>query len=342
MTDKKVWIDPSDCGLSTVEAAEQKRKQEVERQQREEMARKRRQEAEQRRKEYEERQRRWKAMEAVKQMHDEKNATKTQALVNQPKREILPPAPKAPALPLPDANSLGLPDLSKLEGQIRQATKMLDLSVPEGWLDRWFGRPNHRIDVKTDRGQRLAGYIDACTAILEAARAHQASRYQIYLDQVAFLRRVAKEQCQLELTRRRAERQDAIESAHAMETVAMHEGNTREHNLRGRPSIPPPVLPPPAPVDEATRKREAARREKQELLDLDLQELDLKAEAGQEKVTRAKTKATEIFRNVSLSSGEVRARIQEVLDAYNLDWTILPLRIAEFMETESEKESSDR
>jgi len=123
----------------------------------------------------------------------------------------------------------------------------------------------------------------------------------------------------------------------------MHEGNTREHNLRGRPPVPPtPALPPPAPVDEAARKREDARRKKQELLDLDLQELDLQAEAGQEKVTRAKAKATEIFQNVTLARGEVRARIQEVLDAYNLDWAILPLRIAEFMETESEKESSDR
>src|SRR5712691_3953277 len=85
MTVKKVWIDPSDCGLFTVEAAEQKRRQEVERQKREEMAQKRRQEQHQ-----QEQQRRERAMR-----RKEEDQMKTQVLVTHSKPEILPPASKA-------------------------------------------------------------------------------------------------------------------------------------------------------------------------------------------------------------------------------------------------------
>jgi len=46
MTDKpKVWIDPNDCGLVTVEAAEEKRRQEAERQRRAEAKRQLREDA---------------------------------------------------------------------------------------------------------------------------------------------------------------------------------------------------------------------------------------------------------------------------------------------------------
>lgn len=326
MTDRNsVWIDPNDCGLSTVEAAEQKRRDEAERQHRADIKRKRMEE---------------KRRERVMKRNEEERP-KTQALTVQPQPEILPPARETLAPPL--ASMATALDLSHFERQVREAANMLDLSVPEGFLDRCFSRPDHRIDVKTERGRRLAIYIAACTAILEAARAHQAARHQMYLDQLMFLRRVAEENYNIEFVRSRAERQDAIEAAQARETIATHEGSAREHNLRGRPPAPPPPPPQlPAPVDEVARRREDARRKKQEILDLDLQELDLKADAGQEKVTRAKAKATEIFQNVSLSGGEVRARIQEVLDAYNLDWTILPVRIREFMEGEAEKENLER
>jgi sRNA-binding protein len=243
MTDKpKVWIDPSDCGLVTVEAAAEKRRQDAERQRRAEAKRQLREE--------------------TLRKKEEEAKERTQALATQPKQEILPPAPKGAVLSLPDANSLALPDLSDLERQIRLAAAMLDLGKPEGWLDSWFDRPDHRIEVKTERGLRLAGYIAACTAILEAARAHQAIRQQIYLDQLVFLRRVAEESYNIELAGRRAERQDAIEAAQAKEIIAAHDGNAREHGLRGRPSPPAPApLPAPKPEDPRVKNKERLQQE---------------------------------------------------------------------------------
>ena len=268
----------------------------------------------------------------MKREEEEKNAAKTQALTTQPKPKILPPASKVPALPL-DASMTSSLDLAEFERQIKTAARMLNLSVPEGLLDRVFDRPDHRIEVKTERGRRLAGYVSACTAILEAARMLQDARRQPYLDQLVFLRRMAEEQNNLEAVTSRSRLQGQIEEAKARAEIARHEADAREAGLRGRPA--PPQLPPPpvpAPVDEATRKREEIRRKRQEMLDLELQELDLKTDAGQEKVTRAKAKAIQIFQDVNLSAGEVLARIQEVLDGYGLDYTILPRRIQDFME----------
>ena len=113
---------------------------------------------------------------------------KARALVVQPRPEILPPASRVPALPALDLEAMQLPDLSNLKQQIRNAAEMLDLSVPEGLLDKWFGRPDHRIEVKTERGPLLAGYVIACTAVWEAARAHQNTCHQIYLDRLLFQR----------------------------------------------------------------------------------------------------------------------------------------------------------
>ena len=337
MSNHRVWIDPNDCGLTTVEAvAERKRKQEAARQRREEAERKRKEEAK-RSEAAEEKRRREEAMQRKK---EEEEKARTQALLKQPKQEILPPEAKAPALP--DANTLGLPDLRDMERQIRQAAGMLDLSKPEGWLDALIGRPDHRIDVKTERGQRLARYISACTAIVETARVHQNARQQIYLDQGTFLLKLAQQQYQLEGVRRQGELQDAIEEKKAQEIIADYDARIREHSLRGQPAPPPPPPPPaPPPVNPAARKKEESRRRRQEMLDLELEELDFRADAGQEKVARAKQKAIEIFQNVELCDGEIRARIQEVLDGYGLDHTILPRRLQEFMEVEFAEEKAN-
>src|SRR5207302_3776280 len=168
-----------------------------------EMDRERRQKAKQERREKRQ------SEEAMKREEEKK----ARALVVQPRPEILPPASRVPALPALDLEAMQLPDLSNLKQQIRNAAEMLDLSVPEGLLDKWFGRPDHRIEVKTERGPLLAGYVIACTAVWEAARAHQNTCHQIYLDRLLFQRRVAEEQCQFELTRRRANRQDENEAA---------------------------------------------------------------------------------------------------------------------------------
>jgi|GEM_PF-5035201 len=271
-TKTKVWIDPADCGLPTVEATERKRKEEAERQRRQEVA--------QRRQEYEERQRRWKAEEAMKRKEEEEKA-RNHALVAQPKAEILPPAAKVPALPLPDANSLGLPDLSDLERQIRHSAKMLDLSVPEGTLDNWFGRPNHRIAVKTDRAQLLFGYIAACGSIMESARqtieaagAAQRARYQLQIDRLTAYRSLMTEYYRLECAHREALRQEAIKDAKARTEIAKHEADAREHALRGRPLPPsPPPPPPPKPEDPRAKNKARLQQELQRLAKEEKEEL---------------------------------------------------------------------
>ena len=199
-------------------------------------------------------------------MQKAKEESTTRALTTQSKLEILPPASKVPALALPDASTAPGLDLVEFDRQIRNAAKMLDLSVPEGLLDRMIGRPDHRIDVKTDRARRLAGYIAACTAIIQAAGSLQDARRQAYLNQLVFLRQVAEENYKLELTRRQVERQDAIEEAKAREIVSEHEAKIRENGLRGRPAPPPPPSPlppppPPTPAELRAKKRDSLRKE---------------------------------------------------------------------------------
>jgi hypothetical protein len=253
---KRVWLDPRDCGLVTVEA-ERKRKEEMERKRAAEVERNRKAELEERkRREQQERK------EAMKREEEDKKA-KTQVLIAQPKAEILPPAPKVPALPPLEIDAMPLPDLSGIEHQMRQATQMLDLNVPEGWLDKWFGRPDHRIRVKTERAELLAGYVGACAAILvegrrviEAAGALQREKYQLVIDRLVALHTLMQAYYKLEFARRQAIRQDAIEDAKARETVADHEAKIREHGLRGRPAPPPPPpLPPPPPEDPRAKKK---------------------------------------------------------------------------------------
>jgi hypothetical protein len=272
MSNTKVWLDPSDCGLTTVESAERQRRAEAERQRREEAARQRkleeerRKEAERKREAEEKRQR--EEQEAMRRKEKEEEKAKMQASA-QPKGEILPPAPKSPALAPLGADAIAVPDFSGLERQIRSAAGMLDLSKPEGWLDSWFYRPDHRIDVKTERGLRLAGYIAACTAIIEEARkaieasgALQRAKDQLVINRFISLRLLAEEQYRLELARRQAERQDAIEDARTKAEIARHEADAREHSLRGRPKPPPPPpLPTPKPEDPRAKKKAALQQQ---------------------------------------------------------------------------------
>src|ERR1700730_15451715 len=156
------------------------------------------------------------------------NEKKTHVLSAQPKQEILPPDSKVSHLALPDAHAVPRLDLAEFERQIRNSAKMLDLSVPEGFLDRLIGRPDHRIDVKTERGQRLARYISACGAKPPAARQVPEARRQSHLDHLTFLMRVAEEQQKLEAVTARFQLQMQIEEAKAREIISEHEAKIRE------------------------------------------------------------------------------------------------------------------
>jgi hypothetical protein len=337
MTDQnKVWIDPNDCGLAIVEA-ERKRREEAERQRKENAERQRREEIQRQQRQERERQRRERQREEAMRRKEEDERAKTQALAKQPKPEILPPVPKVPALPPLEIDAMPLPDLSGIEHQMRQAAQMLDLDVPEGRLDRWFGRLDHRIAVKTDRGELLARYIGACAEILvegrrviEAAGALQRGKYQLVIDRLVALHTLMQAYYKLEFARRQAIRLDQIEDAKARADI-------RELELRGRPAPPPPPpLPAPPQVDEATRQKEEARRSRKDMQELELDERAEAAQFNQDVVSKARADAIKIYQNINMLAGERFERIRRVLDSYKVPVTILPKGLQEFMQEEED------
>lgn len=306
MTDRnKVWIDPDDCGLATVAAAERKHREEMERQQREAAERRVKEEAERRRaeakrkREADELKRRQAQKEIMECNEEEKKA---QALVIRGSNpEVVLPDCQVPAMPTIRTDSLGLPDLADLKQQIKHFAKLLDLSVPEGFLDALFGRPDRRIDIKTERALRLAGYVEAYTRLLEAAKAHRRISQEVYLERLAFLRRVKEEQCQTELVRNRADRQDAIEAAQAREVIADLEAKIREHDLRGRPAPPPPAPPPrtPRPKDPRVTKKKQLEKEI-ERLDKEQKERLAKIVSGKPQAEWTQEEHEEVRRTVNM------------------------------------------
>ena len=101
--------------------------------------------------------------------------------------------------------------------------------------------------------------------------------------------------------------------------------NRKARDMRQDLAPPPPA--PPDPLERAWRK-------KQQEKDLVLQEHEVAADLGGEKVTRAKTQAIEVDRNLHMTKGEKRTRILEIMDAYELDESILPPAIRELLEEE--------
>jgi hypothetical protein len=85
-------------------------------------------------------------------------------------------------------------------------------------------------------------------------------------------------------------------------------------------------------MDEATRKREEARRRVQEQIDTQLDEQASWAAASEESVARAKTRCIEIYQDLRMRDGEKRTRILRVLDEYHLDCSILPPAVEELMQ----------
>jgi hypothetical protein len=354
-----IWFDPDDCGLKTVESAkrqraladaerkrkhaeEERKRAEAERERNEAAERKRRLEeqkrqiAEQKRREEEARR---KAHEETLMAKPKNNPLEGEIVgtVNKPKLY----APQLPTLPEPKAELRPL-DLSHFEQQIREAAATLDMSQPEGWLDSWFGRPDHRLKVKTARAEQVALLVTALTQIIdqhrravEAMAAVQKAKYQLALDRYEAMKIAAEKQYQVELARRNVERQDAIEDAKARAEIARYEAEAREAGLRGRPA-PPPLPPPPAPapVDEAAQRREAARQVRKEQNDLAFEELNEKAQHDQRVHSHAIEEATKIYRDLDLLAEQKFDRIRRLLDSYKVDASVLPTAIREFMEEE--------
>lgn len=239
---KKFWLPPDGRALAFLED-ERRRTENAERKRRENQARE-------------------KAMR-----HKEEVKATTQVLVKQPKPELLPPAADAVALPPLDAALATTLDPSGIERQLREAAEMLDLQLPEGRLDRWFGRIDHRIRVKTGRAELLAGYVAACTEILnqgrratEEAGALQRANYQLVIDRIVALHRLTEEQYRLELVRRRVIREDAIEDAKARALIAQHDAEAEKARRSALPPAPPPP-PPPAPEDPRVKNKARLQQE---------------------------------------------------------------------------------
>src|SRR5262249_47493099 len=104
-------------------------------------------------------------------MHDRKRHQRSQSNATEaPKWDVLPPetaganqsnapVPNAPQLPAALAIPEVLPpDLVRMEDQLRKMTATVDLDLPEGWLDSWFGRPDHRLRKKIERAELIAQF----------------------------------------------------------------------------------------------------------------------------------------------------------------------------------------
>jgi hypothetical protein len=270
----------------------------------------------------------------------------TPGLVPAKTKDVLPPehlrplpmAPEPPKPPEP-AFSPAL-DLAPMERTIRQMMGTLDFQLPEGLLDAFFGRRNHRMTVKIERAELITRFQAAVTAKLqeqcnaaEEIRRHNQIRYQQVLDALIFWRTAAEEHYRLFLARERIEHERAIEAAKTQAEIAKYEREVRDTRRDLVPPAPPqPAPPPPTPEEIAEARRTAARRERDEDVELKLDELDAAARLGEEKVSRAKAKAIEIYRRLDMRKDEKRSRIVEILTAYELNEGILPEALRELLE----------
>lgn len=224
-----------------------------------------------------------------------------------------------------------------LERLTQQMIETLDLTKREGLLDRFRG-VGGRIEVRIERSGQLGTLLAAFGRNIEEVRSvaekfgelkrvpvrQQLQRME---DEYALLQAQIRIDNAHEEARQRWRLEDARVNAEIDKLKAGGQKALRD----ALPPLPPP--PAPAPVDEATRRREAARRQKQHDLDLEMQNLDLQADADEGKVARAKEKAIEIFNNQKFGSGETRARIQAVLDAYGFESSILSEKMRDYLNT---------
>jgi hypothetical protein len=141
----------------------------------------------------------------------------------------------------------------------------IDLTEREGITDCLFGRPNHRIDIKTERALRLAQFKGALVAnivemrrAIEEVRALNRARHEQYLDNFIFQRQTLEEQARLIYAQAAAARREAVEEAQNSALIAKCRA---EAELARRSALPPPPPPPPPPVlpPEDPRAKNKAR-----------------------------------------------------------------------------------
>jgi len=87
-------------------------------------------------------------------------------------------------------------------------------------------------------------------------------------------------------------------------------------------------------LEDPETRSESTRTEQMEQVELRLRELEAIAKFGEETVTKARTKAVEIFGKLHMRKDEKRIRIRTVLDAYGVDERVLPPAILELLEEE--------
>ncbi len=167
-----------------------------------------------------------------------------------------------PDIPRPEAPSTS--ELPALEELLEETLTLLDLREPEGFLDSFFGRINHRIRKKTERAQLLVQYREKLVRNVELVRQFaqvcaeiDGIRYQALIERVRNERTLVIEQHKLFSAQRAAEREEAIEEAKAQAEIA---GYLHQVPQAGQPSLP-----------EETRSQKKARIQK-ELQRLDREE----------------------------------------------------------------------
>ena len=94
-----------------------------------------------------------------------------------------------------------------------------------------------------------------------------------------------------------------------------------------RQDLAPPPPAPPDPLEKAWHK-------KLEKNELDLQNDEAASRLSQEKVVRAKNEAIRVYRDLNITIGEKRLRIDNIMDAYGADQNILPPAIQELFKEE--------
>jgi hypothetical protein len=262
--------------------------------------------------------------------------------------EVLPPAAALPSVEVPEFSvappKICMPtqflpdDLAQLEHQLRQMATTLNFDLPEGRLDKWFGRLNHRLEVKIERAHLTEEFqaigLRRIRNAAEEAWAIDQVRFKHFLDLLVCWRTAAEEHYRAVYAKRTIERQQAIEDAKARVEIA--ECELRIRDAQREPLPPPPPPPPPSPVDEATQKRQAAQQARKHEYDVALDELEEQAEFRGEKTNRAVHEILKVFGNPSMRKAARRARILELIDVFQIDESVLPSGVRELLDEEDQ------
>jgi len=247
-------------------------------------------------------------------------------------------------------------DLTRFEHQVRQMAATLDFDIPEGFLDRWFDRRNHRLQVKIERLELIRQFQSMITAQIrehcnaaEALRQFNQIRYQQVFDALIAWATAAEHHCRIALAHERVENERMIEAAKTRAEIAKHAAQVAVYERQIRdaqrePLPPPPPLappPPPPPPDPDQLKREAAQRQRKLEHELALDELDEAAAFRGEKTKKGLAAILRVFADANLCQAARRAKILELLDVYEVDESLLPTGVQELVESEDEDYDDD-